>query len=97
MTVVYFMLAGLAVLAFVRAHFLRRFEREFIERDPGCPIRDSRRVEEHVLFFKLGQSDEKDYLKKNAPTLVLVLRTAEVWMLLTGVWFLLIWLSTVVK
>ena len=74
LAIVYVLLGGLAGL-WLWLHFLtRQFKTDCIEGDPACPIREQRRIWNHIGWFSKS-SDEKNYVRQHAPLLFFVNRT----------------------
>ena len=82
MTIVYVLLGGVAAL-WIWLHFLtRRFKSDCIDGDPTCPIREQRRIWNHIGWFSKS-SAEKSYVRAHAPWLFLVNRITMLWIFVT--------------
>jgi hypothetical protein len=83
MTILYVLLGGLAVLCLCLHVLTRRFKADCIDGDPACPIREQRRIWNHIGWFSKS-SDEKSYVKRHAPWLFLLNRITMLWVFVTA-------------
>ena len=77
------LLGGLVVLGFCLHFLTRRFKADCIDGDPACPIREQRRIWNHIGWFSKA-SDEKLYVRRHAPWLFLLNRITMLWVFVTA-------------
>jgi hypothetical protein len=78
----YMLLGGLLALCLWSAYLTSRFKAACIDGDPACPIREQRRIWNHIGWFSKS-SAEKSYVRQHAPWLFLVNRITMLWIFVT--------------
>jgi hypothetical protein len=89
MTIVYVLLGGVAAL-WIWLHFLtKRFKADCIDGDSACPIREQRRIWNHIGWFSKS-SAEKSYVREHAPVMYVVNRIAMLLVFVTVPLFMIL-------
>ena len=78
----YILLGGLLALCLWGAWLTSQFNVNCIDGDPACPIREQRRIWNHLGWFSKS-SAEKSYVRAHAPWLFLVNRITMLWIFVT--------------